>query len=238
MIGRHRINMYPVVLIGPDGAGKSTVTRSLLHLLPPGVQTIYMGVRLESSNRLLPSSRLALAAKRRLGMQPDMSGPPDPTRLERSRRQGRKGLAGQAYAWLRVLNLMAEEWYRLALAAYHHGRGRVVLFDRDFFADYYFHGIADPAGLDWIERVHVWTLRRFYPRPKLVIVLDTPAQLLLERKREGTLEALESRRREYLGLKNVLPEVRIVDASQPLEAVTRQVAALIRQRHPFLQNHE
>ena len=52
--------------------------------------------------------------------------------------------------------------------------------------------------------------------------------MLLKRKGEGTLESLERRRREYVGISGkILQEFAIVDASRPLDIVTRDVADVI-----------
>jgi thymidylate kinase len=61
----------------------------------------------------------------------------------------------------------------------------------------------------------------------LAIYLDAPAEILFERKGEGTLESLERRRHEYLELGQVLREFTVVDASRPLDVVTRDVADVI-----------
>ena len=66
--------MTTVALIGPDGAGKSSIMRRVSERLPVPSRTIYMGVNLESSRLMLPTTRLALELKRRRGGRPDMVG--------------------------------------------------------------------------------------------------------------------------------------------------------------------
>ncbi|MDQ4078675.1 MAG: hypothetical protein M3220_20845, partial [Chloroflexota bacterium] len=73
--------MFTVALIGADGAGKTTVGKRLEGALPLPAKYIYMGINLESSNLVLPTTRLILEVKRLRGGRPDMGGPPDPTRL-------------------------------------------------------------------------------------------------------------------------------------------------------------
>ncbi|MGH3470565.1 MAG: hypothetical protein ACRDPG_00785, partial [Nocardioidaceae bacterium] len=64
---------FTVALVGADGAGKSTVSRMLTRTaLPRPVKRIYMGVNLEASTLMLPTTRLLLAAKRARGGRPDL----------------------------------------------------------------------------------------------------------------------------------------------------------------------
>ena len=66
-----------------------------------------------------------------------------------------------------------------------------------------------------------------YPKPDLVICLDAPAEVLFARKPEGTVEAIERRRREYFQIRPFVKHFAVVDVTQPEDAVTRAVAALI-----------
>jgi thymidylate kinase len=130
---------------------------------------------------------------------------------------------------LRMTNRIGEEWFRQALAWYYQRRGNIVLFDRHFFSDYYAYDIANPrADRRLSDRIHGFILNRVYPKPDLVIYLDAPAEVLFARKGEGTIEALERRRQEYMSLQGVVKHFALVDATQPQEVVAREVTNLIR----------
>ena len=107
-------------------------------------------------------------------------------------------------------------------------RGRVVVFDRHFFCDYYATDIAPRTGRrPMLRRIHGYNLRRLYPRPDLVILLDAPAEVFFARKGEGTLESIELRRQEYLAQADMFRSFVIVDARQPTDAVVAEVREAI-----------
>jgi thymidylate kinase len=218
--------MISVAIIGPDGAGKSTISQSLeREPMPAPVKRIYMGVNLESSGLMLPTTRLALAVKKARGRRSDMVAPttqaPSTPRspVERVVKAGARGV--------RLLLWLAEEWFRQAVASYHRSRGSIVVFDRHFYADYYHFDVAVDGRRSATSRIHGYLLKHVYPKPDLVICLDAPGQVLFDRKGEASAEWLEQRRTQYLSLRDVVPHFVVVDADRPLEAVTREVATVI-----------
>jgi Thymidylate kinase len=216
---------FSVALIGPDGAGKSASSERLGGILPLPLKRIYMGINPDASDTLLPTTRLIFAIKRAQAGKADTdaeAGDPSPSPAGLLHRTA-AGLRSGA----RLVAWVSEEWFRQGVAAYHMRRGRIVVFDRHFFVDYYRHDAAGATARPLGARLHEFLLRRAYPKPDLTICLDAPSEVLSARKQEAPPEWLERRRREYLAMARVLPHFVIVDAGQPLEDVTRDVATAI-----------
>jgi thymidylate kinase len=219
-----------VAVVGADGAGKSTVTARLAHAdLGRAVKVIYMGVNLDASSLMLPTTRVLLAVKRARGRRADMVASPlrdvnaVPTPSSSAKEAARLGV------WL------LEEWLRQTVATYYVLRGYIVIFDRHFFADYY-HADVEQRGVrrSLPRRAHGWMLRHAYPRPDLMLMLDAPPEQLYLRKPEATVDWLEQRRREYLALSHVVTDFFVIDSDRPVGAVVTEAADLIRKKSEAL----
>ncbi len=220
--------MFTVALIGPDGAGKSTIGRRLQASLGLPIKYVYMGINLEASNVMLPTTRLALAYKRSGGGTLAMGGPPDPDKVKTPPKGPAKRLVSEVKSGARMVFLMAEEWYRQLVIEYYQLRGNVVLVDRHFVFDYYYHDIVRTRGYrPFSSRAHGYMLEHLYPRPDLVICLDAPAEVLYNRKGEGSVAAIEKRRQEYLQLAGLVQHFVVVDVTQPEDVVANQVTQIV-----------
>lgn len=216
--------MFSVALIGPDGAGKTTLTRRLeeSRLLP--FRYLYMGVNLEASVVALPTARLAGLLKRRVNRGRSASGPLPPAT------PGGRGVRARLRAVARLGNRLVDEWYRQLVSWYLQLRGYVVLYDRHYVFDFAPEIAARPAEtLD--RRLHRWCLTHLYPRPDLVIFLDAPGSVLFARKGESTAEELERRRQGFLRQGERIRNFVRVDATRPLEVVYQDIAERILQFH-------
>ncbi|HEX5533615.1 MAG TPA: hypothetical protein VFX33_07735 [Actinomycetales bacterium] len=218
-----------MALVGPDGAGKSTVSRLLENeALPARVKRIYMGVNLEQGGPMLPTTRLALAVKRARSRRPDMSlrtgvgDQGDAASGGLGRRAGRGAVRG-----VRMALWVGEEWFRQAVAAAYRRRGWIVVYDRHFFVDYYHYDVVGAGTRPVSARVHGFLLRHLYPKPDLVVYLDAPAEVLFQRKGEASPDWLEARRGQYLELREAVPHFVTVDGARPVEQVTHEVARII-----------
>ena len=219
--------MITVALVGADGSGKTTVSRWLLENLPLPAKYLYMGVNSNSGSLVLPTTQLLRMIRRARGIKPRY-GPPDPARVKAPPKNriirwalSLKSLAG-------MINQIAEEWLRQVVVWYYQRRGFVILLDRHIYLDCYAHEIAgDATGRPLHKRLHGWMLKNYFPRPDLVICLDAPAEVLVDRKKEGTLELRERRRQEYLDLSHVVDNFAVVDAAQSEDEVARRTADII-----------
>lgn len=223
--------MFTVALIGPDGAGKTTIGKQIESSLELPVKYLYMGVNTSASNFALPTTRAIAAVKK-------LSGAPDPRfpSVEPSEKPAKK--RGPLYRALRsvkgtlgMTNRIVEEWYRQFIASYYRLRGKVVLYDRHFLYDFYHPDAAPKRPMSPLRRFHLWMLLNVYPRPELVICLDAPAEVMFARKGEFSIPELDQRRRNYLRMGSLAKKFVVVDATQPLSEVTRQVAEHMRTYH-------
>jgi thymidylate kinase len=220
--------MTTVALIGADGSGKTTVAKALATVLPYPVRYLYMGVSTDSSNVMLPTTRIARRLKRAFGTPPDTAGPPthDAIAARRRPRSLPRRVLRAARATLRLGNRTAEEWYRQLVAWQWQRQGAIVIYDRHFFIDYHAYDVTGAHDRTIEQRVHGMLLGRL-PKPDLVVYLDAPGEVLLARKGEGTVEALEQRRVEYRAIAAFVPRFVEVDATGPVDAVVRAVAGSI-----------
>lgn len=206
------------------------MSKRLLDALPDlPMKRVYMGINLEASNLMLPTTWLLVVAKRAAGGRPDMAGPYETDFSKPPPKNPVKRVLGGVKAWALLANRVAEEWFRQAVTFIYLKRGYHVLFDRHFVLDYYFHDMQyHDRRKPLTRRIHGYLLSRFYPRPDLVIALDAPAEVLFARKGEGTVEILARRREELLSLRSAMPAFVVVDATQPAEQVIEQTAQAIR----------
>jgi thymidylate kinase len=216
--------MFSVALIGPDGAGKTTIARRLEERSPLPLKYIYMGVNIAASNFALPSSRFVEYVR---GRQNGDSGPSPSTGQTVEQSKGRRKSLGEIlWAVGRLANYLADEWYRQLWSWAYQCTGRIALYDRHYLFDFSLANVdVHEEGFD--TRLHRWFLTHLYPRPGLVIFLDAPAEVLFARKGEKDVQDLETRRQAFAQLMKTNPNCVVVDATQPLDKVYEDVAAHI-----------
>jgi thymidylate kinase len=193
-----------VALLAPDGGGKTTLATELARRFYLPSRYIYMGSNLEASTVGLPTTRWIQS------------------------RSTRPKKTSQLPAWalargLRFVNNLAEQWYRYGTSYYHMVRGRLILFDR-----YVYDGQLNATRKRSLKtRARRWLLSAAAPKPDLVVFLDAPGEVLYARKGEHSPAILEQQRQHYLGLREHIPQMVVVDATRDAEQVRRSVTSLI-----------
>lgn len=171
-----------LAVLGPDGAGKTTLAKALVASVPMPAVYVYLGIWQQS---------------------------PLEDRLQK---------VFGARLLLRLASLLG----KAARIRYHRRLGRLVVLDR-YTSD------ADlPArGLDLKARVSARLARRTNVQPDLMLLLDAPAEVVQARKPEHELAEIEELRRAYLDMVGRFPQMVVLDATQPLDTVLRQAAAVL-----------
>ena len=189
-----------VVLLGPDGAGKSSV----INGIGDGVAAGFAGC---DTYHLRPQ-----LLGRRKTKQPNCNP------------HGKAPRSTPVTA-VKLEGLLAANWLaHLLVVRPRISKGRLVVFDR-YFAD----ALVDPKRyrISSLSRWLVWLVAGLVPQPDLYVALDAPVQELLARKQEIPQHEAERQRREYRLLMKVLPNCVVVNATGSLAAVVDEVVGNI-----------
>lgn len=187
-----------VVYLGPDGAGKTSVSAAAARAVAPAFRGLSHGHFAPGLLRN-KSARPVLAPH---GQRP---------------RSAPMSLLKAAY-WLADFSLgyATNIWPAKV-------RSHLVVYDR-----YLLDVLVDKrryryAGPDWLIKL-VW---RLSPKPDVVILLDAPAEVVHERKAELSMAELERQRAAYRELVASLPNGVVIDSNRPIDDVTADVAEVL-----------
>lgn len=221
--------MLTVAIVGADGSGKSTVVSRLDDQLPLPHRRMYLGVSAVSATHPLPTTRAVRWTREALGRPPRHAGPPPlpNTAAVDAVGGGRAARLRDLRRAVLLAHRVVEESYQEAISRWHRSRGRIVVYDRFYPADYHAHDLRRHPDMRWDRQLHGRFLRRCFAPPDLVVVLDGTPALLHARKGEGTLAELASRRAEYLAYAQTVPRAVIVGVDQPLDDVVATVSSAI-----------
>lgn len=188
-----------VVLLGPDGSGKSSVARELMSC----AATAFYGpasLHLHWKPRILPGR-----PRSGLGAVVDPHGRPPRNRL--------LSLAFFSFHWL---DFALGSYWQIGRAV---RRGGLVVVERyyyDFLVDRQRYRLRLP---DWLVRWGAAPLRK----PDRVFLLDVDPATLQRRKQEVAPEESAQQRAAYRELVQWVPCGRVIDANRPIQEIVDQI---------------
>jgi len=213
--------MAVIVLVGADGAGKTTIAKRLVNQLPVNAKYLYMGWTTESSNYSLPTSRWIQILRRFYN-----------TKFRNKTRESSvdsesKYLSQKVFtsiekqnsliAGIRLLNRLADDWYIQLLSFIFQARGYTVISDRHFIFEAALRYHSNNGKQRFAVRLHKWLLNNFYIKPDLIILLDAPPEVLSQRTKEAPFEVLEFRRNVFYNYGKGIPDLIMIDSSRPID---------------------
>lgn len=186
-----------IVILGPDGAGKSSVIDGLMRSLKPAGLTVKM-------RHLKPRMVARLRGQVEVTVVDPHGKPP----------------RGAFLSLVKLVVWMYEEWYA---QLFHERKWTLLICDRyyhDLLVDPKRYRFGAPL---WTARL----VGKLMPRPRLWVLLNAPAALLQERKQEVAPEETARQCDAYLHFIQTRNRYVIVDAAQLLDKVIADVEQAI-----------
>ena len=216
---------FSVAIIGNDGSGKTTIANRLIDAQVIPSRYIYMGLSTLSSNKALPTSKIARLLKIRehqLRLSDNSTGEKSKINASHDLHHGGPK-RGSLWKFLRFWNRLIEASWRQFLSWVYQVQGYVVICDRHYYFDSAPRPGKDLKKMHWTDRIEHKIFRDVFPLPDLVIFLDAPAEVLFRRKGESKIKTLEKRRNTIVEIGTQMDNFIIIDAQQPLNEVYEDV---------------
>jgi thymidylate kinase len=198
-----------VVLIGPDGSGKSTVSKGLQTYLNP----LFQGSKYFHAHfKNLPRLRDLL---RHLGFKAPDASPADPSEM---RQAGPVPNRLRSVIFLIYYGIDYLLGYPVIFRA--RGRGQLIIFDR-----YYYDYLIQPGMTlpHWLLTL----VMRLIPNPDAVVYLKNNPDVILSRKPELTRQELERQAAVCGQLISQLRQGAVVETTGTPEETTANVAEIL-----------
>jgi thymidylate kinase len=186
-----------IVILGPDGAGKSSVIQGLVGKLDRTGRTMKM-------RHLRPQTVTRLLCR------------PEPITVDPHGKPPR----GAFLSLVKIIVWLVEEWHAYF---FQEKRETLLLCDRyydDLLIDPKRYRFGAPL---WLARL----VGKMMPRPKLWILLNAPAEVLQARKQEVHPKETARQCQAYLAFVRRQREHLVVDASQSLDKVIADVVQAV-----------
>ena len=195
----HRPTGLFVAVLGPDGAGKSTLATGLVDSTRGAFRRY----------RVFHLRPMLVGKRKSAGPVTDPHGQPPRSSLVSTLKLAAYVLDYAAGYWMLIRPLVA--------------RSGLVVFDR-----YYQDLLTDPrrfrySGPAWLVKA----LGQVVPSPDLVLLLDAPPAVTLSRKQEVEPAEARRQRRSYLSLVKGIPAANIVDAARDASQVRDQATRIV-----------
>jgi thymidylate kinase len=196
-----------MVILGPDGSGKSTVAKGLM-------QWVSKAFRRTAHYHWRPGVLPPLATLAGRGRVSDEEVT-DPHKSPPSNR-----LVSLARLLYYTVDFILGYWLRFYPAK---ARTTLIVIER-----YFYDFLVDPRRYrlqlpEWLPRL----LLPLIPKPDLIFVLTAPLDVLAERKQELPMDELAYQCRVYEELAELVPRVHLVDASRPLDEVLSHMTDVV-----------
>jgi thymidylate kinase len=188
-----------IVLLGPDGAGKSSVINGLMSRLDRGERDVKM--------RHLKPRMVAQLRGQQITIVYDPHGKPQ---------------RGAFLSLVKIVVWLGEEWYA---NLFQEERRTLLICDRyyhDLLVDPKRYRFGAPV---WTARL----IGKLMPQPKLWILLNASPEVLQTRKQEVAAEETARQCKAYLDFIRTRRRHVVVDASQPLEKVIADAERAIKE---------
>jgi thymidylate kinase len=193
-----------VAVLGPDGAGKTSLAQSLARSAPFTIRRIYMGHGAAEAARAPWIIRWLSHLAREV--------PPGTAR--------RRSVFDRSRRWSARLTLQCLKSLEVRVRR---SVGQLVVLDRHAF-DLAVHARAASAARSWISRL----MLKLCPPPDLVVLLDAPPEVLHQRKAdEHSLDDLAAQRSAYVDFCRQLPHGIVVDSARSLAEVQADVVGQV-----------
>ncbi|MFA5688380.1 MAG: hypothetical protein WC959_04440 [Kiritimatiellales bacterium] len=188
-----------VVFSGPDGCGKSSVAGGLKVRL---LKTFYPERTIHCHWKPVPQRGTTPPAEDPHGQPP------------------RNQIISLLYFGYHYAAFIFGWWRYIKPVLFRNGFAVIDRYYYDFFVDQRRYRLSLPP---WIVRLGFI----FIKKPDLVFCLDADPEILQARKQEVSFEECQRQREAYRALVQKLPNGHVIDASQPLADVVRDVQAAV-----------